>query len=227
MAPILGSITAIACWLGSAKALEGSVTILSTAQVLPLVIGNATSLICGLIYSVICTYMFGPDDFDWELFKTGIRAADDSDVKGVTAEQLAQQLKNEQLSPEDDRSLRRAKKLGIIFAVVGATLQSTCSVADRADILGPLCDFRHPLAATYVWYPLYILTRLLPWVGGRDLPNWLVCKSGHHPHAIMAGSAYDEGLLEVCNRRWERSSYVDRGTQYRDVKSNREGKDTW
>lgn len=121
VAPVLGSITAIACWLGSAKALEGSVTILTTSQILPLVIGNGTSLACGIIYSVLCTYVFGPDDFDWELFKTGIRVADDSDVKGVTAAQLAQQLQNEHLSPERERSLRRGKKQGIIIAFVGAS----------------------------------------------------------------------------------------------------------
>jgi len=124
VAPILGSITAITCWLGSAKALEGSVTINTTSQILPLVIGNGTSLACGIVYSVLCTYIFGPEDFDWELFKTGIRVADDSDVKGVTAEQFAQQLQNESLSPEHERSLRRGKKQGIVIAVVGTVLCS-------------------------------------------------------------------------------------------------------
>ena len=118
VAPIAGSITAIACWLGSAKALEGSVTITTTSEILPLVIGNGTSLACGILYSVGCTYIFGAEDFDWELYKTGIRIADDSDVKGITAEQLAQQLKEEQLSPQDERSLRRGKKQGIFIAAV-------------------------------------------------------------------------------------------------------------
>ena len=118
VAPILGSITAIACWLSSAKALEGSVTVTTTSAILPLVIGNATSLFSGAVYSIICTYAFGADNFNWELFKTGIRDIDDSDVKGLTAEQLADQLKHEHLSPEDDMALRRGKIQGIIIASV-------------------------------------------------------------------------------------------------------------
>ena len=56
VAPVLGSITAIASWLGSAYALEGSVTVDTTSQILPLVIGNATSLLSGAIYSIVCTF---------------------------------------------------------------------------------------------------------------------------------------------------------------------------
>ena len=119
-APILGSITGFSCWLGSAKALEGVVTVESTGQVLPLVIGNGTSLLCGILYSLFFTYAFGPDDFDWDLFKTGIRVTDDSDVKNITAEQLAQQLKVEHLSPEEERGLRKGKKVGIGMATVSS-----------------------------------------------------------------------------------------------------------
>lgn len=49
-APVLGSITALGSWLGSAYALEGSVTIATTSQILPLVIGNAASLLSGAVY---------------------------------------------------------------------------------------------------------------------------------------------------------------------------------
>jgi hypothetical protein len=119
-APIAGSITAIACWLGSAKALEGSVTIDSTSEILPLVIGNGPSLACGLVYSVLCTYIFGPENFDWERLKTEIRIVDDSDVKGVTAEQLAQQLKQDHLSVADERSLLRGRNQGIAIAFVSS-----------------------------------------------------------------------------------------------------------
>ncbi|MCJ1394875.1 hypothetical protein MMC18_007755 [Xylographa bjoerkii] len=117
VAPIAGSVTAIVCWLLSAKALEGSITIDTTSTTLPLVIGNGSSLACGVVYSVICTYVFGPEEFDWERFKT-VRAVDDSDVQGVTKEQLEQQLERELLSPEEERSLRRGKKQGIVIAAV-------------------------------------------------------------------------------------------------------------
>lgn len=118
LAPPLGSITAIASWLGSAHALEGSVTVLSTSQTIPLVIGNAVSLGAGVVYSVILTYLLGPQNFDWEILKTGVKVIDDSDVAGVTEEQLQQQLAVEHLSPLEERALYRGKVVGSFMAIV-------------------------------------------------------------------------------------------------------------
>lgn len=118
LAPTLGSVTAIASWLGSAYALEGAVTVDTTSAVLPLVVGNSVSLVSGAVYSVLLTFVFGSQEFDWDLLKTGIRAVDDSDVKGVTPEQLAQQIGSEKLSKEEERSLVQAKKVGIVLAAV-------------------------------------------------------------------------------------------------------------
>jgi hypothetical protein len=118
VAPVLGSITAIVSWLGSALALEGAVTVASTSQTLPLVIGNATSLFSGAIYSIICTYAFGPDHFDWNRLMTDIIVADDSDIRGLTAEQLAEQTSANLLTPEADRALKRGKKLAILIATI-------------------------------------------------------------------------------------------------------------
>ncbi|KAI0727414.1 Sodium:solute symporter family-domain-containing protein [Fomitopsis betulina] len=117
LAPPLGSITAIASWLGSAYALEGAVTINSTSQTYPLVIGNAVSLIAGVVYSVILTYLLGPQNFDWEILKNGVKVIDDSDVAGLTEEQLQQQLAGEHLTPHEERTLYRGKIIGTAMAV--------------------------------------------------------------------------------------------------------------
>ena len=116
-APFLGSVTAIASWLGSAYALEGTVTVNSTSTVLPLVVGNSVSLVSGAIYSLLLTYTFGTQDFNWDMLKNDIRAIDDSNVKGVTSEQLAQQVGSEKLNLEDEKALVHAKKAGIVLAV--------------------------------------------------------------------------------------------------------------
>jgi hypothetical protein len=118
VAPVLGSITAIAAWLGSTHALEGSVTVASTSQTIPLVIGNATSLFSGAIYSIICTYALGPDTFDWDKLMTDIIVVDDSDIHGLTAEQLAEQTAAERLTPEADAALKRGKRMAILIAAV-------------------------------------------------------------------------------------------------------------
>ncbi|KAK3615237.1 hypothetical protein LTR56_025759 [Elasticomyces elasticus] len=118
VAPTLGSITAIACWLGSTHALYGTVSIATTSNIIPLIIGNGVSLIAGAVYSIICTFAFGADDFDWQRLKTEIHVADDSDVKGLTSEQIAQEKSHELLSPEQDRDLKRGKWKACIIAVV-------------------------------------------------------------------------------------------------------------
>ncbi|KAK3111606.1 hypothetical protein LTR53_012968 [Teratosphaeriaceae sp. CCFEE 6253] len=117
-APILGSITAIACWLGSTHALYGTVSIATTSNILPLIIGNGVSLVSGALYSIICTYAFGRDDFDWSRVHREIHIADDSDIKGLTSEQLVQEQAHEILTPEQDRDLRRGKKMAIVIATV-------------------------------------------------------------------------------------------------------------
>ena len=118
VAPILGSITAISCWLGSTYAIYGTVTVATTSGILPLVIGNSVSLVSGALYSIICTFAFGPDDFDWSRAMTGIQVVDDSDIKGLTSEQLAQEKAGEVLTPEQDRALRTGKVKAIIIACV-------------------------------------------------------------------------------------------------------------
>lgn len=114
----LGSLTAIACWLSSAYALEGAVTVDTTSAILPLVVGNSVSLFSGALYSILLTFIFGPDNFDWSRFKTELQVIDDSDIKGLSPEQLAEQVATKHLSPEDEKALRRGKKVGIVMAVV-------------------------------------------------------------------------------------------------------------
>lgn len=117
-APVLGSITAIASWLGSTHRLEGSVTVATTSQTIPLIIGNGVSLVSGAIYSIILTFIFGPDDFDWSRLKTDVVVVDDSDIQGLTAEQLAEQNASELLTPEADRALKRGKFQAILIAAI-------------------------------------------------------------------------------------------------------------
>jgi urea-proton symporter len=171
VAPVLGSISAIASWLGSAYALYGSVTVATTNETLPLVIGNAVSLISGALYSIICTFVFGPDTFDWSRFQTELRVVDDSDIKGLTAEQLAQEKAHEHLTPEQDRALRRGKVQAIIIACV------LCAIF---VIIWPMPMygtryvfskkfFRFWVALTFIWaFGAALVITILPLWDGKD-----------------------------------------------------------
>lgn len=172
-APILGSITAIACWLGSTHALYGTVSVATTSNILPLVIGNAVSLVSGALYSIVLTFVFGPDTFDWDLLKTGIRVVDDSDIAGLTAEQIAQQLAGETLTPDAERSLRRGKFKAILTACV---LCAIFVVIFPMPMYGTNYVFSKPffrfwVALTFVWaFAATLVITVMPlWEGRRTI----------------------------------------------------------
>jgi urea-proton symporter len=176
-APILGSITAIASWLGSAYALEGTITVDSTSAVLPLVIGNSVSLVSGAVYSVLLTLKFGSQQFDWSLLKTEICAIDDSDVKGVTSEQFMQQIGSEKLSIDDERALLHARKVGIVLA---ATLFLTLVVLFPLSLYGTGYVFsRHfftfwvVLTFLVAWSSALVILLLPVWQGRHTLKLFL------------------------------------------------------
>lgn len=116
--PILGTCTAAASWFGITYHMYGEITVATTSEVIPLVVGNAVSLVSGAVYSLICTFAFGRDDFDWGLLQTQIKNADDSDVKGYTPEQAALEKAHEVLTPEQDQDLRRGKVKAIIITTI-------------------------------------------------------------------------------------------------------------
>lgn len=170
VAPILGSITAFSCWLGSTHALYGSVTVATTSNILPLVIGNAVSLVSGALYSIICTFVFGADDFDWERLKTDMIVVDDSDIKGVSAEQLAQQSAGEHLTPEQDKALRSGKIKAIVIA---CTLCAIFVIIWPMPMYGTNYIFSKPfftfwVAITFLWaWGAALVITVTPLVEGR------------------------------------------------------------
>lgn len=196
VAPTLGSITAIACWLGSAYALYGSVTVATTSEILPLVVGNAVSLISGALFSIICTFVFGPDDFDWTLLQTGIRIIDDSDIKGLTEEQLAQQLAGETLTPETERSLKRGKFTAIIMATVLCAIFVIIFPMPMygSDYVFSKPFFRFWVALTFIWaFGAALTITIMPLWEGRKTINMffstMILGRGK-PRSVIEGQAF-------------------------------------
>ena len=200
LAPPLGSVTAIASWLGSAYALEGSVTITTTSQTIPLVIGNAVSLVSGALYSIILTYVLGPQNFDWKILKDGVKVIDDSDVAGVTEEQLQQQLAVEHLSPQDERALYRGKIVGTLLAIVSPTPRALPSSRGLMCASGSLPNFRSPHPAADVLHALHILAALLPRMGCHYLPHRLARHPSDPHHAARPGTTHAEDVRPLRTR---------------------------
>lgn len=69
VSPVVGIITGIATWLGTAYRFYVKVTIFSTGQQLPCLYGGLVTLILPGIVSIIVSLTIKPYAFDWEKFK--------------------------------------------------------------------------------------------------------------------------------------------------------------
>ncbi|KAJ6014835.1 hypothetical protein N7540_009426 [Penicillium herquei] len=68
ISPILGMVTGIAVWLGTASHFGGEVTVATTGGVLPCMYGTVASCFSPIIYSVLIT-LIKPQHYDWNDFK--------------------------------------------------------------------------------------------------------------------------------------------------------------
>ncbi|KAF1938298.1 hypothetical protein EJ02DRAFT_457983, partial [Clathrospora elynae] len=111
ISPILGMVTGIAVWLGTAYALYGSVTITTTGATVPCVWGTVTSAFSPLPYSVIIT-LFKPEHFDWADFRKE-RLAFDVDIAPISDRADIEVLPN----AGDIDSQAKLKRWGRIAAI--------------------------------------------------------------------------------------------------------------
>lgn len=68
VSPVLGLVTGLAVWLGSAKALYGDVTVATTGQSLPCVYGTVASAFSPAVYSIVIS-LVRPANYDWAEFR--------------------------------------------------------------------------------------------------------------------------------------------------------------
>jgi SSS family transporter len=75
-AALVGLGCGVAAWLGSASVLYGEVTVQSTGQLTPLLIGNVTAISVGALVSMIGS-LIRPENFNFEVMKQKILVVDD------------------------------------------------------------------------------------------------------------------------------------------------------
>lgn len=68
VSPVLGLVTGVAVWLGSASSLYGEVTVVSTGKSLPCVYGTVASAFSPAVYSIVIS-LIRPANFDWADFR--------------------------------------------------------------------------------------------------------------------------------------------------------------
>jgi SSS family transporter len=69
---VLGFVCGFSAWLITAKSMFGELTMKTTGNNVPLLVGNLTSLGTGALISVIGS-LISPSNFDWEVTRTGLK----------------------------------------------------------------------------------------------------------------------------------------------------------
>ncbi|KKK22401.1 hypothetical protein AOCH_006181 [Aspergillus ochraceoroseus] len=77
--PVLGLAMSLIAWLTTTKSQYGTFTVQTTGSNYPMLAGNVAALLSPLVFSPLLTYLFGPQNYDYESMRA-IRKVDDSDV---------------------------------------------------------------------------------------------------------------------------------------------------
>lgn len=78
VSPILGTGLAIMSWLVCTKSLYKEITVANTFMDYPMLAGNVVSLLSPGVFIPILTYVFKPQNFDWNIMKDDITRVDET-----------------------------------------------------------------------------------------------------------------------------------------------------
>ncbi|KAI2471717.1 hypothetical protein F4781DRAFT_439973 [Annulohypoxylon bovei var. microspora] len=103
LSPILGFLTGLGIWLGTAHALHGSVSLTTTEASLPALYGACGSMFSPAVYSVLIS-RYRPYEFDWREFLR-IELADEYQINPDESSEessISDEKKNHGMSKDDD-----------------------------------------------------------------------------------------------------------------------------
>ncbi|KAI5807618.1 Sodium:solute symporter family-domain-containing protein [Peziza echinospora] len=118
LSPILGLICSLIGWLVTTKVKYGEITVDTSGQNVPMLVGNVVALLSPCIFIPLLTLIFGMDDYDFESMRA-IRKADDHELAAEANVQL-ELVPGEQVHDEEaeQRNLTRAAKIARVITVV-------------------------------------------------------------------------------------------------------------
>ncbi|KAL2007849.1 hypothetical protein VTN00DRAFT_7831 [Thermoascus crustaceus] len=121
--PVLGLAVALIAWLVTAKSLYGELTVASTGANYPMLAGNVAALLSPIIFIPVLTYVFGPQNYDYESMRN-IRKVDDSDVAAAAHVDLelipGETSQSETEAQKEERKLNQAAFYARILTVTMA-----------------------------------------------------------------------------------------------------------
>ncbi|KDQ64696.1 hypothetical protein JAAARDRAFT_167243 [Jaapia argillacea MUCL 33604] len=190
LAPIMGTICGLGSWLGYTYHAYGALTITTTSQNLPLVIGNMVSFTSPMVFTPFLT-LFYPQNYDWELFKK-IEVADDSEVDANLTRHIKQherdptvdvvEVEGADSQKQDDKMLIRGRNIAtaaaIFMTLAFCVLWPIPMYASQYVFSKPF--FRGWIAFTFIWalWAAIVVTLLPLWEGRHAIVSFIKSVSG-------------------------------------------------
>ncbi|QPG74615.1 urea active transporter [Brettanomyces nanus] len=78
VSPVLGTILALMSWLVCTHSEYGEINVVTSSEDNPMLTGNVVALLSPLVFVPILTYIFKPQNFDWEILKN-IKRVDETE----------------------------------------------------------------------------------------------------------------------------------------------------
>ncbi|KAL1988001.1 hypothetical protein VTN96DRAFT_1525 [Rasamsonia emersonii] len=108
--PPLGLAVALIAWLVTAKSLYGELNVTTTGANYPMLAGNVAALLSPIVFIPILTFVFGPQNYDYESMRN-IRRVDDSEVAAaahVDLEMIPGETTPPDMTEEEVKKLNKA-----------------------------------------------------------------------------------------------------------------------
>jgi SSS family transporter len=206
--PVLGLAMSLIAWLVTTKTEYGVFTVESTGANYPMLAGNVAALLSPVVFSPILTYLFGPQNYDYESMRA-IRKVDDSDVAAAAHvdPELIPGASTANSSPsqqqEEEEEIRKLNKAAFISRCL------TIGMVICFLILWPIPMYGSGYVFSKKFFTGWVVVGII-WLFGTAFgvilfPLWEGRSSIKRVGKLM--------LLDAMGRQWKSSALVGQGDE--------------
>ena len=154
VSPMLGFVTGLAIWLGTAKSLYGTINLKTTEAGLPALYGAMGSFFSPALYSVVISLCYKPYKFDWREFLR-IELADEAQLHAPAPEDAVPPSGAEKDTVQKAKGATSSKGVGQVLEYSASDAVESSSDPERDPVTD---DEKYPVAVAID--PITVLTEI-------------------------------------------------------------------
>jgi hypothetical protein len=227
--PILGFVCSMSAWLVTTKVKYGELTVETTGQNVPMLVGNVVSLLAPILFIPILTYLppFRPQNYDWQSMRDISKVEDEDVVDETTVDLEREPVEHNNTEAGDALEQVKLAKAAKIARWLTVTLTLALLVVWPMPMFGSSYVFSKKVSSNKIkhfrkLYPGLSLTGVLVfhWLGcGWNRMALRQLRDGHSPSLVRV-ALYHHPYNKVDVPRLSWTCWRERVFVYR-----REGRD--